>query len=197
MNSPIYCEWTLPWTRTVSYMSKSDKIEYTTSWDKSNRHIEMSKYKWRRLLTKKLVEENWRYTFESFMVDTMIRCSITILPFRSFVWPSPQLMWLVILLIPHRVRGHIRRRLLFLCTYSSTWVFPSVRVVLSVTIFPGFVMIMDWWYLINGYTALNWKSKRPLKLQYPLLIKIYYFLWQMGPSQPSCMTKVTTSIFVS
>ena len=27
--------------------------------------------------------------------------------------------------------------------YSHTWVFPSVRVALSVTFIPGFVMIMD------------------------------------------------------
>ena len=28
--------------------------------------------------------QNWRYTFESFMVDTMIWYNIIILPFRSF-----------------------------------------------------------------------------------------------------------------
>ena len=33
--------------------------------------------------------------------------------------------------------------LLFPGTYSHAWVFPSVRVVLSVTFIPGFVRIMD------------------------------------------------------
>ena len=47
------------------------------------------------------------------------------------------------------------------------------------------------------YTLLNWRSKRPLELLHPLLISIYYFLWLMGPFQPSSVTNVTTSIFVS
>ena len=33
--------------------------------------------------------------------------------------------------------------LLFPCTYSHTWVFPSVRVVLSVTFVHGFVMLVE------------------------------------------------------
>ena len=56
------------------------------------------------------------------------------------------------LLIPLRVRGNIRWSLLFPGTYSHTWVFPSVRVVLSVTFIAGPVMIMV--YLINGLPSL-------------------------------------------
>ena len=50
-------------------------------------------------------------------------------------------IWLVILLIPWRVRGHSRCSLLFPGAYSHTWVFSSVRAVLSVTFIPDFVMI--------------------------------------------------------
>ena len=46
-----------------------------------------------------------------------------------------------ILLIPRR--GLSRRSLFFPGTYSHTWVFPSVCVILSVMFIPGFVMIMD------------------------------------------------------
>ena len=42
-----------------------------------------------------------------------------------------------------RVRGHSRWNSLFPCTYSQTWIFPSVRVVLSVTFIPGFVKFVD------------------------------------------------------
>ena len=77
------------------------------------------------------------------------------LPFRSFcvtqssvdvyyiprIWPHR--IWLVILFIPRRVRGHNRWSLLFLGTYSHTLGFPSVCVVLSVTSILFFVMIMD------------------------------------------------------
>ena len=44
---------------------------------------------------------------------------------------------------PRRVRGHIMGSLLFLGTYSDTWVFTSVLVNLSVSCFPGFVIIMN------------------------------------------------------
>ena len=101
------------------------------------------------LRTKKLVGQgytlNLRYTFESFMVGTMIYyntplsqflCDLVIcwcVIYIHRIWPHR--IWLVILLIPRRVRGHSRRGLLFPGIYSYTWVFPSVSVVLSVTLF--------------------------------------------------------------
>ena len=39
--------------------------------------------------------------------------------------------------------------------------------------------------------------KRPLKLLHSPLILMYYCLWPIGSFQPSCMTNVPTSIFVS
>ena len=74
-------------------------------------------------------------------------------PFAICVWPivdvchiprtCPHRIWLIIPLVPPRVSGHSSRSILFLGTYSYTWVFPSVRVVLGATFIPGFVMIMD------------------------------------------------------
>ena len=56
------------------------------------------------------------------------------------------------LLITRRVRGNIRWSLLSKGTYSHTWVFPSVRFVLSV-LFPR---LLDWlivldWRATDGY----------------------------------------------
>ena len=98
---------------------------------------------WGRLLTRILVHqgctlENWRSTFESFMIDTIIymydNYNITIISFRSFcVAYSSDVCYIhriwLIFLVPRQVHGHSRQSLLFLGTYSHTWVFPSVRVV--------------------------------------------------------------------
>ena len=88
---------------------------------------------------------------------------------QFFVWPSPLFtvdmcyisrtwphrIWLVILLIPRRMRGNNMRSLLFPGTYSDTWVFPECSCCLGCSIFiPGFVMIMDYCYLINVWRAV-------------------------------------------
>ena len=53
--------------------------------------------------------------------------------------------------------------LLSLGTCSHTYVFPSVRVVLSVTFIPGFVVIMDKRYLINGWHKRSYSSHGALQ----------------------------------
>ena len=61
-------------------------------------------------------------------------------------------------LIPRRVCGHSMCNVLSPGTYSHTWVFPSVRVVLSVTCIPGFVMIMDYndiWLTVDGWLSTS------------------------------------------
>ena len=83
---------------------------------------------------------DWRMTDGCFLGFTVTLSSIDVCYMRR-IWPRR--VWLVILWIPRRVHGHSRRCLLFLGTYSHTWVFPGVRVVLSVTFILGFVIIMD------------------------------------------------------
>ena len=101
------------------------------------------------------------------MVDTMNSYNITILrdPLSQFcltyvsvdmryiqrIWPHR--IWLVILLIPRRMRGHNMWNTLPRHIFTHL-AFPSVRVVFSVTFIPGFVMIMDLWYLINWWRAV-------------------------------------------
>ena len=53
------------------------------------------------------------------------------------------LIWLVILLIPRRLRGHIGWTLLLLGTYSHTLVFLRIRAVFGATFASGIVMFMD------------------------------------------------------
>ena len=97
--------------------------------------------------------------YQSFMVDS--GSTLQYSPFAVFVWPSPLLMCVtypvfyptgydccLYSLIPQRARVHSRWSLLYPGTYSHTWVF---CVVLSVTFIPGFVMVMDKWYLIDGW----------------------------------------------
>ena len=77
------------------------------------------------------------------MVDTIIYYNIT--PISQYGWPSPLLMC-VLKYIGFDVTGydwlHFKWSLLFPGTYSHTWVFPSVRVVLYVVLIPDF-MFMD------------------------------------------------------
>ena len=67
--------------------------------------------------------------------------SINMLLYHNYILHScrvwPHLIWLVILLILWRVYEHSMWSLLFPGTYSHTWVFPSIRIVFSVTFIPG------------------------------------------------------------
>ena len=84
----------------------------------------------------------YMYLYIKDLIDTMIT-TLQYSPFAVFVWPtcSPLLrccihrIWLVILFVPRRVRGHSMRSLLFPGTYSHTWVFTSVRVVFTRLVF--------------------------------------------------------------
>ena len=59
-----------------------------------------------------------------------------------------------LLLIPLRARGNIRRSLLYPGTYSHTWVFPSVPVVLSVIITPDLFLFMGELFSITGWRTV-------------------------------------------
>ena len=56
--------------------------------------------------------------------------------------------------ILRRVRGLSRRSLLFHGTYSHTWVSQVFVLSFFVRLIPGFVLIMDKWYLINGWRTV-------------------------------------------
>ena len=49
--------------------------------------------------------------------------------------------------------GPLQVNLFFPGTYLHTWIFPIARVVL-ISFIPGFVMIIEWWYLINRWQTV-------------------------------------------
>ena len=71
------------------------------------------------------------------------------------VWILPHWIWLVILFIPRQVRDHNSWSLLFPSIYSHTWVFPFVRVVLSVIFIPdGLCLWTNDFFRFMGTTCI-------------------------------------------
>ena len=102
------------------------------------------------------------------MVDTMIWYNIKILPFHIFVRPSPLLMCVTYPGLDPTGYDWLYSWFHGECVatagavYSSyapiTTLFPSVRVVFSVTFIPGFVMEMDYndiWLTDDGRYKCN------------------------------------------